>query len=169
MQYEETVGIPNFLTLPFSSLGISTLRTGLGLYFPSRIFRIISLWFSFRQGRSPSHGVCNHHGTMTSADFSWQILFQPLPQMFYCIGRVHETSPGTHTLFPSYARSITTKYSSVQLLDFDLLCNLILVFSLKCSKPEFCLILSSDSTSRWTPLASAVSFPLPGGLGTFTR
>ena len=87
--------------------------------------------------------------------------------MFYCIGRVHETSPGTHTLFPSYTHSINTKYSSVQLSDFGLFGNLIPAFSLKCSKPEFCLILSSDSTSRWTPLASAVSFPLPGGLGTF--
>lgn len=103
------------------------------------------------------------------ADFSWQILFQPRLQMFYCICRVHETSPGTHTLFPSYTHSINTKYSSVQLLDFGLSRNLIPAFSLKCSRPEFCLILSSDSVSRRTPLASAVSFPLPGGLGTFTR
>ena len=29
-----TVGTPSFLTFPFSSLGISTRRTGLGLYFP---------------------------------------------------------------------------------------------------------------------------------------
>ena len=29
--------------------------------------------------------------------------------------------------------------------------------------------LPSDSTSRWTPLPSAISFPLPGGFGTFTR
>ena len=96
-------------------------------------------------------------------------MFQPLPRIFYRFGRVHETSPGTHTLFPSYTRSISTNYSSVQLSDFGLFGNLIPVFSLKCSKPEFCLILSSDSTSRWTPLASSVSFPLPGGLGTFTR
>ena len=33
-----TVGIPSFLTFPFSSFDISTLRTGLGLYFPSFIF-----------------------------------------------------------------------------------------------------------------------------------
>ena len=72
--------------------------------------------------------------------------------MFYCIGGVHETSPGTHTLFPSYTCSINTKCNSVQLSDFDLLRNLMLTFSLKCSRPEFCLILSSDSTSRWTPL-----------------
>ena len=29
--------------------------------------------------------------------------------------------------------------------------------------------LPSDSTSRWTPLPSAISFPLPGGFGTLTR
>ena len=107
--------------------------------------------------------------TMASADFSWQILFQPQPQMFYRTGCVHETSPGTHTLFSSYTHFITTKCSSVQLSDFGLFGNLIPAFSLRCSKPEFCLILSSDSVSRRTPLASAVSFPLPGGLGTFTR
>ena len=28
--------------------------------------------------------------------------------------------------------------------------------------------LPSDSTSRWTPLPSAISFPLPGGFGTCT-
>ena len=28
--------------------------------------------------------------------------------------------------------------------------------------------LPSDSTSRWTPLPSAISFPLPGGFGTLT-
>ena len=26
-----------------------------------------------------------------------------------------------------------------------------------------------DSISRWTPLPSAISFPLPGGFGTLTR
>ena len=29
--------------------------------------------------------------------------------------------------------------------------------------------LPSDSISRWTPLPSAISFPLPGGFGTLTR
>ena len=29
--------------------------------------------------------------------------------------------------------------------------------------------LPSDSISRWTPLLSAISFPLPGGFGTLTR
>ena len=29
-------------------------------------------------------------------------------------------------------------------------------------------IFPSDSTSRWTPLPSATSFPLPGGFGTCT-
>ena len=29
--------------------------------------------------------------------------------------------------------------------------------------------LPSDSISRWTPLPSAISFPLPGGFGTLAR
>lgn len=87
--------------------------------------------------------------------------------MFYCLGYVHETSPGTHTLFPSYTHFITTSYISVQLSDFGLYSNLVHAVSLKCNKPEFCLVLSSDSISRWTPLALAVSFPLPGGFGDF--
>ena len=40
-------------------------------------------------------------------------------------------------------------------------------------RPEICpwlvcshIRLPSDSTSRWTPLPSAISFPLPGGFGT---
>ena len=42
-------------------------------------------------------------------------------------------------------------------------------------RPEICpwlvcshIRLPSDSTSRWTPLPSAISFPLPGGFGTLT-
>ncbi|KNY30111.1 hypothetical protein Bccel_5388 [Pseudobacteroides cellulosolvens ATCC 35603 = DSM 2933] len=85
------------------------------------------------------------------------------------LGYVHEISPDTHTFFPSYTHFINTRHISVQLLDFGLSRNLVHVTSLRCNKPEFCLILSSDSSSRWTPLASAVSFPLSGGLGTFTR
>ena len=55
----------------------------------------------------------------------------------------------TTTSSRTFGRTIYwTNYSSVQLSDFGLFGNLIPVFSLKCSKPEFCLILSSDSTSR---------------------
>ena len=42
-------------------------------------------------------------------------------------------------------------------------------------RPEICpwlvcshIRLPSYSTSRWTPLPSAISFPLPGGFGTLT-
>ena len=42
-------------------------------------------------------------------------------------------------------------------------------------RPEICpwlvcshIRLPSDSTSRWTPLPSAIYFPLPGGFGTLT-
>jgi len=66
-----------------------------------------------------------------------------------------------------------TENKSVQLLGFSFYRSLTL-----CSRPsmrflfvrpELCLRLPSDFTSRWTPLPSAVTFPLPGGLGTFTR
>jgi hypothetical protein len=43
-------------------------------------------------------------------------------------------------------------------------------------RPEVCpwlvcshIRLPSDSTSQWTPLPSAIPFPLPGWFGTFTR
>ena len=36
-------------------------------------------------------------------------------------------------------------------------------------RPKVCLLLPSDSTSRWTPLLLAMHFPLPGVLGTFTH
>ena len=35
--------------------------------------------------------------------------------------------------------------------------------------PKVCLGLLSDSTSRWTPLPSAMGLSLPTALGTFTR
>ena len=44
--------------------------------------------------------------------------------MFYCLCHVHETSPGTHTLFPTYTCPVYC-WRSVQLLDFSLYCNLI--------------------------------------------
>ena len=44
--------------------------------------------------------------------------------MFYCLCHVHETSPGTHTLFPTYTCPVYC-WRSVQLLDFSLVCNLI--------------------------------------------
>ena len=44
--------------------------------------------------------------------------------MFYRPCHVHETSPGTHTLFPTYTCPVYC-WRSVQLLDFDLFGNLI--------------------------------------------
>ena len=44
--------------------------------------------------------------------------------MFYRLCHVHETSPGTHTLFPTYTCPVYC-WRSVQLLDFGLSCNLI--------------------------------------------
>jgi len=57
-------------------------------------------------------------------------------------------------------------------LDFDLYSSLI--HSLRLMRflfvrPEICRRLPSRSTSRWTRLALAIHFPLPGVFGTFTR
>ena len=50
--------------------------------------------------------------------------FTPWRRMFYRLCHVHETSPGTHTLFPTYTCPVYC-WRSVQLLDFGLSCNLI--------------------------------------------
>ena len=50
--------------------------------------------------------------------------FTPWLRMFYRLCHVHETSPGTHTLFPTYTCPVYC-WRSVQLLDFGLSCNLI--------------------------------------------
>ena len=44
--------------------------------------------------------------------------------MFYRLCHVHETSPGTHTFFPTYTCPVYC-WRSVQLLDFGLFSNLI--------------------------------------------
>ena len=53
MQYEVTVGMPSFRTPP-SGFGISTLRTGDGVYFLLSIRLINSCCCSFRYGRASS-------------------------------------------------------------------------------------------------------------------
>ena len=50
--------------------------------------------------------------------------FTPWLRMFYRLCHVHETSPGTHTLFPTYTCPVYC-WRSVQLLDFSLFGNLI--------------------------------------------
>ena len=50
--------------------------------------------------------------------------FTPWLRIFYRLCHVHETSPGTHTLFPTYTCPVYC-WRSVQLLDFSLFGNLI--------------------------------------------
>lgn len=50
--------------------------------------------------------------------------FTPWRRMLCHLCHVHETSPGTHTLFPTYTCPVYC-WRSVQLLDFGLSCNLI--------------------------------------------
>ena len=50
--------------------------------------------------------------------------FTPWLRIFYRLCHVHETSPGTHTLFPTYTCPVYC-WRSVQLLGFSLFGNLI--------------------------------------------
>ena len=58
--------------------------------------------------------------------------------------------------------------AKIKAVDFILIRNLFLTSCLRCYKPEFFLILSSDSTSRWMH-DFALYFPLSYRFGTFTH
>ena len=71
------------------------------------------------------------------------------------------------TLIPA----MSTANDSVRLWGFGLLCSLTLACGLTrflFVGQELCRRLPSDSALRQTPLALAMTFPLPGSLGTFT-
>lgn len=105
---------------------------------------------------------------MLSADFSRRVLLRaglgPV--------RVRETSRGKTRFFPfinlphlrrgfpySFRASTCDAASPIH----ERLMRFLFV------RPKVCLLLLSDSTSRWTPLHLAMHFPLSGVLGTFTR
>ena len=97
--------------------------------------------------------------TQASADFSRFVVTA------YPCGLALETSPVMDVFFPSYTCLIYSE-SSEQLWDFVLFSRLIHSQSLGIKflyvGSDVCLRLPSDSTSRWTPLLSAVAFPLLG-------
>ena len=86
--------------------------------------------------------------------------------------------PGYHTFLSLHLSATFTIHDSVWLLGFDLFGSLTLTHGLMWFlfvRPEICpwlvyshIRLPSDSTSRWTPLPSAISFPPPGGFRTCT-
>ena len=101
------------------------------------------------------------YGTMASADFSPFVV----TTASYFVSTVDETSPGTNTLLSLHISATSTLYSSVQLLVFDVFCHLAPIHSLMWFlfvRPEVCLHLLSDSTSRWTSLVFGCILPTVG-------
>ena len=99
-------------------------------------------------------------GTMASADFSRRVLLRTGKFRRPC---VRETSQGKERLFPStYLPHLrcglphSNRASACAAASPARLRLMRFLFV----RPEVCLLLPSDSTSRWTPLQSAVHFPL---------
>ena len=103
-------------------------------------------------------------GTMASADF---LRFVVTAHFFPC---VRKTSPGTHTFFPSLPAAFTVERIRVAIglcFSWQTYPHLRPYMRFLFVRPEFCPLgdlstpnirLSSDSTSRWTPLPLAKSF-----------
>ena len=107
--------------------------------------------------------------TMASADFcTFSVTFRS--RLFLSEHSV-QTSPGTTRFFPSiYLPHLPplVPCSYWTLTWMAVLSQAIAYIRFLFVRPEVCLQLPSDSTSRWTPLPLAVSFPLPGRFRTFT-
>ena len=107
--------------------------------------------------------------TMASADFcTFSVTFRS--RLFLSEHSV-QTSPGTTRFFPSiYLPHLPplVPCSYWTLTWMAVLSQAIAYIRFLFVRPEVCLRLPSDSTSRWTPLPLAVSFPLPGRFRTFT-
>ena len=115
----------------------------------------------------PFTDVCNHRFTMASADFSPFVITDGFHTLF---SSADETSLGTTHHFlsiylphllqlipSSYWTSACTAALSLTIASCDF-CS---------SDQRFAIRLPSDSTSRWTPLSLAVSFPLLGRIRDF--
>ena len=114
---------------------------------------------------------------MTSADFC--VFSNTLQYWLLLSERITQTSPGTtHFLLsihlPHLSCMIPCSYGALTCSAALPSCITSYVISVRQTRdlPMSSYIphiqLPSDSTSRWTPLPSAISFPLPGGLGTCT-
>ena len=120
---------------------------------------------------------------MASADFSQFVVTTAF--FFECrllpaAHSVCEISLGTHTFFPTYTRHVYRKrfraaigFWLAQQSHPRLRPDMISVRRARVLPLKELFILQirlpSDSASRRTPLPLAMTFPLPGGLGTFTR
>ena len=114
---------------------------------------------------------------MTSADFC--VFSNTLQYWLLLSERITQTSPGTTRFLlsihlPHLSCMIPCSYGALTCSAALPSCITSYVISVRQTRdlPMSSYIphiqLPSDSTSRWTPLPSAISFPLPGGLGTCT-
>ena len=114
---------------------------------------------------------------MTSADFC--VFSNTLQYWLLLSERITQTSPGTTRFLlsihlPHLSCMIPCSYGALTCSAALPSCMTSYVISVRQTRdlPMSSYIphiqLPSDSTSRWTPLPSAISFPLPGGLGTCT-
>ena len=115
----------------------------------------------------PFASVCNHWFTMASADFSPFVVTHGLHTLF---SSADETSLGTTRHFlsiylPHLLQLIPSSYWT--LVCFATLSLTIASCDFYSSDQKFAIRLPSDSTSRWTPLVLAVSFPLLGRIRNF--
>ena len=111
--------------------------------------------------------VCNRWFTMASADFSPFVVTDGFHTLF---PSADETSLGTTRFFlsihlPHLPQLIPSSY-------WTSVCSATLSLTVAwcdfCSSDQrFAIRLPSDSTSRWTPLSLAVSFPLLGRIRDF--
>ena len=114
---------------------------------------------------------------MTSADFC--VFSNTLQYWLLLSERITQTSPGTTRFLlsihlPHLSCMIPCSYGAMTCSAALPSCITSYVISVRQTRdlPMSSYIphiqLPSDSTSQWTPLPSAISFPLPGGLGTCT-
>ena len=128
--------------------------------FPLHIRSIVGYIHSHLLKFSPSHHVCNHSSTITSADF---LPFVITTSLILCFLLLTRPSLVPHISLSPYIFHIYHSLFRVVigfLFDSNLILNCSLMWFLF-ARPEIYLWLPSDSTPRWTHL-SFVSFPLLG-------
>ena len=109
----------------------------------------------------PSWSVIDCSTTMTSADFSRQVLLRGFRKT--TIRHVRETSSDKGIVFPSYAYFIYIRRLRIAFglwFGWQSHPRLMPYMKFLYVRPDVCRGLPSDSFSRWTPLPVAIAFPL---------
>ena len=156
-----TCALPHILRVPHYPFAGSPLLRGFLLYLVFPSFPGCTWDFAL--------SALHLSAAMASADFcSFRVAFR---SRLFLLEHSVQTSPGTTRLFPSIC--LPHLPPLVPCSYWTLTCQAALSQATACIqflfvKPEVCRRLPSDSTSRWTSLPLAVSFPLPGRFRTFT-